>query len=123
MVLVQPPRRGPVRASASGEATVEKVRFQTPEGRFAGVGTCVTLPSGYTTIFVGSISKRQAIAQAVRAKAQHAWWRAYFQRSLPLTDEQCRAMLPSAMAALEAVEAEYPALRSHETCKNGPAQP
>lgn len=61
-----------MRASASGKARIEKVRFKTPSGRPAGIGTRVTLPSGYTTIFIGPISKRQAIeqAEAMRAKGR-----------------------------------------------------
>jgi hypothetical protein len=43
------------------KATVSKVRFQTPSGRFAGIGTRVVLEDGYTATFVGPISKARAI--------------------------------------------------------------
>jgi hypothetical protein len=47
------------------KATVSKVRFQTPSGRFAGIGTRVVLEDGYTATFVGPpASKARAIQNA-----------------------------------------------------------
>jgi len=43
------------------------------------------------------------------------WWH-LFQRSRPLTDEECRAILPHARAALDALLGEHPEVREAFTC-------